>query len=118
VKSGWELFSKLENTRIYQGVPENFPTCGDWFPSETKKKVDMNLTDSKDSAIYNIEINRIPVGENELLPLVITASPLIHPHESRVWSDETSAASSLYWCYLVSLYPTIAYCLSLFRFHL
>ncbi|EFX65935.1 hypothetical protein DAPPUDRAFT_65109, partial [Daphnia pulex] len=94
-------------------IPDNFPTCGDWFPSE-KKTVDVNFTVPKYPIIY--DIIPIPAGENELLPLLIAASPLIHPHESREMSHEISVASSFHRYYSLALYT--AYCLSIFCFHL
>jgi len=109
---------KIGEHKDFPPIPDNFPTCGDWFPSETKT-VDVNFTVHKDPKIYDTNIPvPIPVGENELLPLSIAASPLIHPHESREWSEKISAASSFHRCYSLVLYTILSYCSSIFGFHL
>jgi hypothetical protein len=112
---GMGVIFKIGEHQDFPPIPDNFPTCGDWFPSE-KKTVDVNFTVPKDPIIY--DIIPIPAGENELLPLLIAASPLIHPHESREMSHEISAASSFHRYYSLALYTIIAYCLSIFCFHL
>ncbi|EFX81872.1 hypothetical protein DAPPUDRAFT_49503, partial [Daphnia pulex] len=112
---GMGVIFKIGEHKDFPPIPDNFPTCGDWFPSE-KKTVDVNFTVPKDPIIF--DLNPIPAGENELLPLLVAASPLIHPHESHESSDEISAASSFHRYYSLALYTIIAYCLSIFCFHL
>ena len=102
---------KIGEHEDYPPVPENFPTCGDWFSSNIKS-VDLNSTIPQTNAKLPIHLEQTPevVIENELLALSRIASLFIHSRESGNLEtapvDASSAISlpisqkcnSLLWC--------------------
>lgn len=122
---GMGVIFKIGNDNHLPPVPDDFPTCGNWFPSKSSiVNENFDSTISKDTDVSSaFDINGPLIGENELLALALDASPFVHLNEDQDRKDKVPQVSSLALkassCHFsLALYTIITYCLSNLCFRL
>uniref|UniRef100_A0A0P5ZF44 Multicopper oxidase n=1 Tax=Daphnia magna TaxID=35525 RepID=A0A0P5ZF44_9CRUS len=122
---GMGVIFKIGNDNHLPPVPDDFPTCGNWFPSKSSiVNENFDSTISKHTDVSSaFDINGPLIGENELLALALDASPFVHLNEDQDRKDKVPKVSSLALkassCHFsLALYTIITYCLSNLCFRL